>query len=91
MHDPGILDSAGDGLLRWGGAFKRHHGALGDHATESREVFGVCGAACLMPKSVFDELKGFDEDFFASHEDVDLLVSRTAAAAIAAGTSRTPS
>ena len=25
-----------------------------------------------MPKRVFDELDGFDEDFFASHEDVDL-------------------
>ena len=35
-------------------------------------MFGVCGAACLMPKAVFDELGGFDEDFFASHEDVDL-------------------
>jgi GT2 family glycosyltransferase len=41
-------------------------------ASESVEVFGVCGAACLMPKRVFDELGGFDEDFFASHEDVDL-------------------
>ena len=41
-------------------------------ARESAEVFGVCGAACLMPKRVFDELGGFDEDFFASHEDVDL-------------------
>lgn len=72
MHDPGTIDSAGDGLLRWGGAFKRHHGAPAAAASESREVFGVCGAACLMPKSVFDELGGFDEDFFASHEDVDL-------------------
>src|SRR5205807_2388654 len=27
---------------------------------------------CLMPKAVFEELGGFDEDFFASHEDVDL-------------------
>ena len=41
-------------------------------ARESTEVFGVCGAACLMPKRVFDELGGFDEDFFVSHEDVDL-------------------
>ena len=72
MHNPAILDSAGDGVLRWGGAFKRHHGASADVALESREVFGVCGAACLMPKRVFDELGGFDEDFFASHEDVDL-------------------
>jgi GT2 family glycosyltransferase len=72
MHDPGIIDSAGDGMLRWGGAFKRDHGAPVDAAREPREVFGVCGAACLIPKALFDELGGFDEDFFALHEDVDL-------------------
>jgi GT2 family glycosyltransferase len=72
MHDPAVIDSAGDGMLRWGGAFKRHHGAPATLAGESREVFGVCGAACLMPKAIYDELGGFDEDFFASHEDVDL-------------------
>lgn len=72
MHDPGVIDSAGDGMLAWGGAFKRYHGASVREAQESVEVFGVCGAACLMPKRVFDELGGFDEDFFASHEDVDL-------------------
>jgi hypothetical protein len=71
-HDPSRIDSAGDGLLRWGGAFKRHHGADVGRAQESTEVFGVCGAACLMPRRVFEELGGFDEDFFASHEDVDL-------------------
>jgi len=71
-HDPRIIDSAGDGYLRWGGAFKRLHGAPSSSATEPTEVFGVCGAACLMPKRVFDELGGFDEDFFVSHEDVDL-------------------
>jgi GT2 family glycosyltransferase len=72
MHDPRVIDSAGDGLLRWGGAFKRHHGASVDAAMESGEVFGVCGAACVIPRQVFDELGGFDEDFFVSHEDVDL-------------------
>ena len=72
MHDPAVLDSAGDGLLRWGGAFKRLHGAPASAAADSMEVFGVCGAACLMPRAVYDELGGFDENFFASHEDVDL-------------------
>ena len=72
MHDPHVIDSAGDGVLRWGGAFKRHHGEPAASAAETQEVFGICGAACMMPKSVFDELGGFDEDFFASHEDVDL-------------------
>jgi GT2 family glycosyltransferase len=72
MHDPQIVDSAGDGFLRAGGAFKRLHGMPSAGAAEPMEVFGMCGAACLMPKSVFHELGGFDEDFFASHEDVDL-------------------
>jgi GT2 family glycosyltransferase len=72
MHDPHVIDSAGDGMLRWGGAFKHHHGASVDAALQSRDVFGVCGAACLISKRVFDELGGFDETFFVSHEDVDL-------------------
>ena len=72
MHDPTVLDSAGDGVLRWGGAFKRHHGAPAAVAADSQEVFGMCGAACLMPTMVFRDLGGFDDDFFASHEDVDL-------------------
>ena len=71
MHDPSVIDSAGDGVFLAGGAFKHQHGVRnGGH--ETREVFAVCGAACLMPKRVFDELGGFDEDFFFSHEDVDL-------------------
>lgn len=72
MHDDGVVDSAGDGMLRWGGAFKRLHGAPVAEAAESAEVFGVCGAACMMPRAVFDELGGFDDDFVNSHEDVDL-------------------
>jgi GT2 family glycosyltransferase len=72
MHDPDVIDSAGDGVMLAGGAFKRAHGANASAVSTSQEVFGVCGAACLMPRWVFDELGGFDEDFFFSHEDVDL-------------------
>jgi GT2 family glycosyltransferase len=72
MHDPAIVDSAGDGLTRAGGAFKRFHGQRADRATESREVFGACGAAFIMSAELFNVLGGFDEDFFASYEDVDL-------------------
>lgn len=72
MHDAEVIDSAGDGLFRSGGAFKRYHGQPAHTAAISGEVFGVCGAACLIAKTVFDELGGFDEAFFASHEDVDL-------------------
>ncbi len=72
MHDPGIIDSAGDGMTRAGGAFKRFHGRPTAVADESGEVFGACGAAFVIARRLFDELGGFDEDFFASHEDVDL-------------------
>jgi GT2 family glycosyltransferase len=72
MHDPEVVDSAGDSMTRWGGAFKRHHGGRASEAMQSREVFGACGAAFMIPKAVFEEIGGFDEDFFVSHEDVDL-------------------
>jgi len=72
MDNPSVLDSAGDCMTRAGGAYKRFHGAPAQLASVSCEVFGACGAAFLMPRTLFEALGGFDEDFFASHEDVDL-------------------
>ena len=68
---PGYIDSAGDGYLRAGGAFKRGHGAPME-CLQSGEVFGACGAGFLIRRDVFDQLAGFDEDFFMVYEDVDL-------------------
>jgi len=39
-----------------------------------REVFGVCGAACLLRRELFERLGGYDERYFAFYEDVDLNV-----------------
>ena len=39
-----------------------------------REVFGVCGAACLLRRELFAELGGYDESYFSFYEDVDLNV-----------------
>jgi N-acetylglucosaminyl-diphospho-decaprenol L-rhamnosyltransferase len=41
---------------------------------EAREIFGVCGAACLLRRDLFDRLGGYDESYFAFYEDVDLNV-----------------
>jgi GT2 family glycosyltransferase len=72
MHDPETVDSAGDAYTRAGGAFKRGHGAMASAYLEPCEVFGACGAAFMIRRKLFEELGGFDEDFFLVYEDVDL-------------------
>lgn len=72
MDRPDLIDSAGDGYLRCGGAFKAWHGRPAATAPGERDVFGVCGAAFLIRRSLFDALGGFDERLFMIYEDVDL-------------------
>jgi GT2 family glycosyltransferase len=72
MDDPGVIDSAGDGYLRAGGAFKRGHGQPAAAWDEPGSVFGACGAACVIRRPLFDALGGFDPAFFMAFEDVDL-------------------
>jgi GT2 family glycosyltransferase len=72
LHDPSIVDSAGDGYLRAGGAFKHGHGADAASVAASREVFGACGGAFMIRRETFGALGGFDDRFFMVYEDVDL-------------------
>ena len=65
MHDPSIVDSAGDGLTRWGGAFKHAHGCTIGEASGAADVFGACGAAFLVRRDLFEQAGGFDTAFFA--------------------------
>lgn len=74
-RDLAPIYSAGMALLADGRAVET--GAGGPQTPrfrESREVFGVCGAACLLRRELFAELGGYDESFFAFYEDVDLNV-----------------
>jgi len=69
------LYSAGQALTRDGRAFELGAGEQQSaHYREPREVFGVCGAACLLRRELFDQLGGYDERYFSFYEDVDLNV-----------------
>jgi GT2 family glycosyltransferase len=69
------LYSAGQALTRDGRALEAAAGEpQRPEPLRRREIFGVCGAACLLRRELFDDLGGYDESYFAFYEDVDLNV-----------------
>jgi GT2 family glycosyltransferase len=73
--DAARLYSAGQRLTRDGRAVEIGAGEPQSPALlRPREVFGACGAACLLRRELFTELGGYDESYFAFYEDVDLNV-----------------
>jgi GT2 family glycosyltransferase len=69
------LYSAGQALRSDGRAVELGAGeAPSPELLRRREVFGVCGAACLLRRELFDDLGGYDERYFSFYEDVDLNV-----------------
>jgi N-acetylglucosaminyl-diphospho-decaprenol L-rhamnosyltransferase len=73
--DSAPLYSAGQALSADGRALEEAAGeAQRPKWMARREVFGVCGAACLLRRELFSELGGYDESYFAFYEDVDLNV-----------------
>jgi GT2 family glycosyltransferase len=69
------LYSAGQALTADGRALELGAGeAQGPGTLRGGEVFGVCGAACLLRRELFEQLGGYDERYFAFYEDVDLNV-----------------
>jgi GT2 family glycosyltransferase len=73
--DAALLYSAGQALTRDGRAVETGAGqAQRPEYLAPAEIFGVCGAACLLRRELFDRLGGYDERYFAFYEDVDLNV-----------------
>jgi GT2 family glycosyltransferase len=71
--DASRLDGAGDAYHFSGLVWRRGHGQPADQvALEEAEVFSPCGAAAFYLRQAFLDTGGFDEDFFAYAEDVDL-------------------
>ena len=69
---PTRVDSAGICVDRAGVAWHRHGGSWHDLVEAEHEVFGPCAGAALYRRALFDDVGGFDEDFFCYLEDVDL-------------------
>jgi GT2 family glycosyltransferase len=67
------IDGAGDAMNWYAMPFKIGAGETDDGRFDvEREVFGACAAAALYRRSLFAEIGGFEESFFAYIEDVDL-------------------
>lgn len=71
MFERDVLDGVGDIFPRDGRPKKRGEGAK-SAMPFSDEVFSPTGGAVVWRRDVFESLSGFDEDFFAYLEDVDL-------------------
>jgi GT2 family glycosyltransferase len=69
--DPNVIDSMGIRMTRTG-----RHLDIGEPRAESREPFGVSGAAAMYTRAFIDDVsidgEFLDEDFFAYREDADV-------------------
>lgn len=72
ISTPDKINSAGISVDRLGIAAERLVGQPVVVASSRVEVFGATGCFALYRRATFEELGGFDEQFFAYLEDVDL-------------------
>ena len=72
-NDDSKLDGTGDVYHASGIVWRKNYEHKVRKVAENEvEVFSACAAAAVYPKYAFEEVGGFDEDYFAYVEDVDL-------------------
>lgn len=71
--EPEYLDGAGDVYhisgIGWRRGYERH---IASADIKEEEVFAPCAAAAMYRRDAWEDVGGFDEDFFCYFEDVDL-------------------
>jgi len=73
LDNPNIVQHAGGMITPLGNGIDIRFGKpLQEVNLKKRSVGYVCGAAMLVKKEVFEKVGGFDSDYFAYLEDVDL-------------------
>lgn len=73
MHNPELLDGAGDLYCALGWAYALGKGkAAKEHYTKPAKIFSSCGGAVIYRMDILREIGFFDENHFAYLEDVDL-------------------
>ena len=73
MHNPELLDGAGDLYCALGWAFALGKGkTAADHYTKPAKIFSSCGGAAMYRMDILREIGFFDGNHFAYLEDVDI-------------------
>jgi GT2 family glycosyltransferase len=70
--DGSAVDFVGGGVNFQGHGFQIDHGKPSSEHDRPRRLLFACGGAMLMRRDLFVEVGGFDPDFFAFFEDIDL-------------------
>lgn len=72
FNNPELIDDAGDYYTLLAYTKKRGNNQNLNNFIEVSEIFSSCAGAALYRKDLLEELDGFDSEFFAYMEDVDL-------------------
>ena len=72
FNNPKLIDDAGDDYTLLAYTKKRGNNQNLNNFIEVSEIFSSCAGAALYRKDLLEELGGFDSEFFAYMEDVDL-------------------
>ena len=72
FNNPELIDDAGDDYTLLAYTKKRGNNQNLNKFIEVSEIFSSCAGAALYRKDLLEELGGFDSEFFAYMEDVDL-------------------